>query len=229
MTLWVFGSSFSSEEDLTVDTMPTWYQLVCDHYGLVLKNISLYSASLDHFLMGWDAHDNIIHDNDRVIVTLPQRELSFLFSNLINITAPWITRNDKYNKGWDTLTRDQQNAFYAYHKHLHDPNTVGFRIKSFLFWVNATASRMKHKIIILFPYEMPFISWQDYPHLLLDSGIPLIRASIDEVGNTDEWDNPGTDTRINHLSDDNHVILSRCIINAWATGKMVSRGFRRKK
>lgn len=215
--LWIFGDSYAVPINQYFQTMPDWHWANLLQQKLNFKDFLIIAAngvSNEWIYYKFKEHLNQIDQEDIVIVIMTQSSRRWFFEN--NIGASNLTViNDEIN----SLTPEQKNAVKQYLMYLENPicNVVYFEsiFNSFYY----LAEKFKLNLLVLPGFEYPLQHFQN----LYNTDGSLFNVCMEEViGKTYEnWERfigikcKGIDTRVGHLSEVNHKILSIKLFNTF--------------
>lgn len=214
-TLWVFGDSYAVPMNKIHQTSPDWQWANTLREKLdfkILSIIAAYGVSNEWIYYKFKEHIDKIKKEDIVIIVMTQANRRWFFED--NIGASNLT---VINESIDSLNYNQKNAVKQYLMYLTNTklNVVYFEsiFNSFYY----LAEKLDLNLIILPGFE--YLS-QNFSNSYCVTG-SLFEICMDEVkGKTyKDWEKfiyikcKGIDTRVGHLSEINHKILSEKLFN----------------
>lgn len=213
--LWIFGDSYAVPINHHHQTIPDWHWANLLQQNLDFKEFLIIAAngvSNEWIYYKFKEHIDQIDSDDIVIVVMTQLKRRWFFEDNIGVSNLTVI-NDEIN----SLTYEQKNAVKQYLMYLENPkcNIVYFEsiFNSFYY----LAEKLNLNLLILPGFEYPLQTFRN----AYEVNGSLFEVCMEEItGKTyEDWEKficvrcKGIDTRIGHLSEINHRILSEKLFN----------------
>ena len=218
MALWIFGDSFSvapPENDKL--TSPPWHEIVARNLNFkIYRSHAQWGVSNEYILEQFLVHQMEYNSGDCIIIQLTNSSRQWFIKDQPEISNFYITDLNKW------FTKDQVAAVNMYIKYLQRDELDELRYFTLVKALERLTQELADCNILIIPGFHP---------------IPSINGTLTDICNnefvSDEsrnlwYETNGIDTRVNHFSPDNHLILAERITEFFQTGKLVdlSDGFK---
>lgn len=212
MALWVFGDSFSVPKvDFDDTAPPAWHEIVAsslnfDHYHCYAQ----WGVSNEYILEQILIHQMKFESGDCIIIQLTNSSRQWFIKDRPEISNFYVKDLDRW------FTAEQVEAVNMYITHLHRPELDEMRY----FMLVKTLERLTQELsdckILILPGFHPI---RDIKGTLTDI---CNGEFVSDSSRTAWYDKHGIDTRVNHFSQENHLILAARITNFFQTGLLVN-------
>jgi hypothetical protein len=217
MNLWIFGDSFA-EMQSPGQTGPEWQLQIVNHFKCDLYNIARKGSSSEWITLQLSKYWKDISKEDIVIVLVPywDRQCIFIddpdFNHLPTIEN--CNKDQKIKDRWSKYSKSQQEAFTKYFMYLHNEELVKLKTKSLYAWINnlkldiqplvlETRSELTNNYFVNDNYntatgnlmDVSLAEWKD-----INDWYTMTKHSL------------FSDSRISHLTKQNHIVLANKII-----------------
>jgi len=208
--LWVFGDSFStvSPENLGYNTWPELVakELQVDQY----INHADHGVSNDYIFYQLTSHAANMQAGDYVIIQLTNKNRQWFFENQHHLANFHILDFEKQ------VTNDQEHAVKEYIKHLQNDSLDDIRYTQLILSLMYISNSARHLRILILP---GFTEIDGINGTLME----VCDKEFKSVSIVNKWykEQGYIDSRINHMSKNNHAILAEKIISFFKTGKTI--------
>lgn len=207
--LWIFGDSFAMPQPLDSTETPWTVQLAKKLNVASSANFAMPGVSNDYIFYQLSEHINNADDTDYVIIQTTNKHRQWFFND--PVLANYCIRDiDKY------ITEAESSALKEFVLHLQRDELDDNRFVQFSLALERIVALLRHVKFLILPgfhnthgIEGTLIQVCDEEFQSLDCIPPFYEA------------NDGKDPRINHMSPDNHTILSDKIYEFFKTGKTI--------
>ena len=207
--IYLFGDSFSSEKEKffypTLDYTP-WFDLVSQELNQEKINYSLPGCSNEYiFYNFYHSFDNFQED-DKIIICPTSKNRIWLLEDFPELS------NFNGLKSLDIISKDQKNAITAYQKYLQSDKYYDIKYAMFILAIRELCRNTLAHVLILPTF-----------HSVIGVTGDLTTVSEQEFETEELLDlyYQNYDYRVNHLSQENHDILAKKVLDFFVDNKEV--------
>lgn len=211
--LWIFGDSFAAD-DCPVE-LPgldkQWHRLLARGLNLEPVNLAMSGSSLDHLYWTWDRACRSISSGDIVIAVVTDPSRRWLLRDSPSYTSPARLIDGRYSNKFPPMIIQ---AMHSYFRYLDHSTMEGISLRNWLCAVDRAAVQNVRVLIMPgFTSAGKLIAQNvsQFPSIRFATG-DLMSVSLGECVPELGDDILESEFRLNHLSENNHAVLSNKLI-----------------